>query len=1154
MRQFFRIRKLLSLETQYHQLMKHKLNFLAVFFLLAFANLEAQNTTTVQAFTYESTTRDTVISFPEGDHNNYEKIIMHYAMRCKDGLVSTPTDRNLGCGEWDYSCNTNIIDSTHIDSIQATALTHVISNFSGDEFPYTTEATYSYYQSELLNNEIIQINNEELYSVNSGSDVNTDIFQSESKNLKAFMIYEASKLINEGMTAGPIHHLSFESDANEGSFSRLRIYLKNTLENIVDTARPDFENLEEVYYNDATLSANGSQQFVFHTPFIWDGASNILIQLSYRNGEDGPSYLSSTSVSESQVMVSNQEDLNLELNGAQFLSNDGPLTSISNEITISFWSFGNNTLPVNTTIFEGVDGSNRRQVNVHLPWNNGQVYWDCGNDGGGYDRINKPANEEDFKKKWNHWAFVKNATSGIMEIYLNGQLWHSGTNAFRPIDIQKFVLGGNAAKSLAYPGKIDDFNIWAKALNQDEINQWMFKEINSTHPQYEHLVASYNFDSANETMQTDLSTNNYNLTAEGQLVYRSWLGDEKIKNFNVSNLLPNLTLGSGDYEMNNTSQVVLDSIVNPPNRIQSYFVEGTDLILDETSFAYEAGAMPVYNEACEQIGTIDVDAMDIIDIDTLDYYRKSPSKFEIMSFVTPYGIFLDLGPDGKSWTFDVTDFGPILKGDKRLFMDRGGQWQEDMDIKFVFHEGTPQRDVIDIQQVWPVSSENYIVLSEDRKFEPRSFVPNADAQQFKLKAVVTGHGQEGEFIPQTHFFNLNGGTPELQWQIWSECSENPIYPQGGTWIFDRAGWCPGEASHVQEYELEGIFVPGEPIELDYGIQSSPFGDSRYIINTQVVSYGPNNFELDAALEDVIYPSNKVEYTRLNPICDQAMIVVKNRGSNTLTEIQLEYGVEGFPTETYTWTGFIGVSQTKEIDLPLLNAMTLTSDGNFEVRITSVNGQVDEYSNNDEFISPFTAVPKYSKDLTLSFRTNLFPFESSYKVYNQFGEVIHQRNGSSLSANTTYVDDLTNLNGCYKIEAIDTGDDGFAFWANNDGNGYLIMNEPDEVPFLIADDFGGFVNYQFIAGELSNTDDVNEQIGFVNVFPNPSRDVFHLIFDGNQGEMQVMLTDQLGRLVKEFIMPANTTSKELNLESLESGIYFLVMKEKNNLMTKKLIKQ
>ena len=64
--------------------------------------------------------------------------------------------------------------------------------------------------------------------------------------------------------------------------------------------------------------------------------------------------------------------------------------------------------------------------------------------------------------------------------------------------------------------------------------------------------------------------------------------------------------------------------------------------------------------------------------------------------MTPYGIGLDFGMEGKTWVFDVTDFGPILKGEKRILMDKGGQWQEDIDIRFEYIEGTRTTNINEV--------------------------------------------------------------------------------------------------------------------------------------------------------------------------------------------------------------------------------------------------------------------------------------------------------------------------------------------------------------------------------------------------------------------------------------------------------------------------
>ena len=87
----------------------------------------------------------------------------------------------------------------------------------------------------------------------------------------------------------------------------------------------------------------------------------------------------------------------------------------------------------------------------------------------------------------------------------------------------------------------------------------------------------------------------------------------------------------------------------------------------------------------------------------------------------------------------------------------------------------------------------------------------------------------------------------------------------GTWIYDRAGWCPGEATDLQEFEITEIVTPGQPVEIDYGL-SPAFGDSRYLVNCQLVSYGEPNFDLDARIIDIKQPSDQAAYQRVNPMC------------------------------------------------------------------------------------------------------------------------------------------------------------------------------------------------------------------------------------------------------------------------------------------------
>ena len=391
----------------------------------------------------------------------------------------------------------------------------------------------------------------------------------------------------------------------------------------------------------------------------------------------------------------------------------------------------------------------------------------------------------------------------------------------------------------------------------------------------------------------------------------------------------------GEYDKSDNEIIVIDSIQNNANKVDYYEVINNNLTLVKTEYIYEAKDQPIFDENGDIVEYKSPNLEGTITINTLDYFFKSPMVFEIMSFVTPYGINLVLGMEGKTWTFDVTDFGPVLKGKKRIYLNRGGQWQEDMDIKFVFVEGTPARPVKSIQQLWPVTSENYITIQADNKFEPRMITKHADDAYVITKTTITGHGQEGEFIPREHYISVDG--IPFTWQVWKECADNPIYPQGGTWVYDRAGWCPGAASDTYVADFTYFFLDEEPAEIDYGI-SGGSGDSRYIVNSQLIKYGEANFQSDAAVEDIIYPSTKIEYGRFNPNCGQPTIKIKNNGLNNLSNATIEYGIEGGQTHTFQWSGNLDFLETRDVELPYLQEIAQSSEEKvFYAKILNPNG-------------------------------------------------------------------------------------------------------------------------------------------------------------------------------------------------------------------------
>ncbi len=1097
---------------------------------LAFSQNQA-----VQTFTYESQTRDTIIQFPDGDHNRFEKIIMYYSMRCKDGLVSTGSERNKGCGEWDYSCNTYIVDSTRIDSVKVTTPEYAMPGYSGSEFSYTDQTTYSFYQSihkEIIYDDVLKEDDYILSEATQELDTN---HWSNNQGLNMYYLIDANWF--EQNDVDRLTGIRWPV-TNEINFTNLIVQLSETNALSVDEALAESELEWQKYHHFNTTLTTENDLIGFYENYRWEEGFNVLVSFSYDNVQGLDSPIMGQTFDTSKLRLStNQNSKYLSIGPSGNIVLPYSVPEISDEITVSFWQRGADNLPVNSTILEAVDQSNLRQVNIHLPWSNGQVYWDCGNNGGGYDRINKTADPQDYKGTWNHWAFTKNTNTGVMQIFLNGELWHSGTNFFKQIDISKLTIGSNITESLSYYGDLDELRIWKKALDSETIKDFMHKQIDAQHPDFNDLIVYYNFNSTLTDEIQDISLGQRNGEINGQISWVNWKSKDLRIDAVESDLVPAHNLVDGIYFTTILDSLVIDSIANMPQRIDHYVINGTDRELAWTDYFYAAGDSPIYDEDGQVVGSINYPEVGVFEVGELLYYNKSPMSFEIMSFVTPYGIGLDFGLEGLTWTFDVTDFAPILKGEKRLFMSRGGQWQEEMDIRFEFIEGIPDRDIIDIQQIWKVDQIAYGSIQNDWRFEPRQFTYDPNVSSYVIKTAISGHGQQGEFIPRQHVIDVEGFTDS--WTVWKECAENPVYPQGGTWVYDRAGWCPGMATDIREYDVTPYFQFANTPTVDYNVLTAS-GDSRYIVNSQLVTYGEANKTNDVSVFDVIYPNGKIEHGRYNPSCKAPQIIIKNHGSESLKSVTIKYGIKGKSESSYNWQGNIPFLIEQKIVLPYDPKLNLAENGDIFFVNVETNDGTDQNLSNNSYETVIQKTDHYLNHLIIEWRTNLTPQETSYRVEDQNGNSILYKSGSVLNNNTIYRDTLSALNGCFTLRIIDTDNDGISWWANNDGNGYIRVKEEGGDWKLIATDFGAFIEYDFTAGMLTSVNNL-EEVKNVFVYPNPSvREVYLSDISNWDATIKMSIVDELGRVIFSEESDNYSLSNRVltGLENLHSGIYFI----------------
>jgi len=536
----------------------------------------------------------------------------------------------------------------------------------------------------------------------------------------------------------------------------------------------------------------------------------------------------------------------------------------------------------------------------------------------------------------------------------------------------------------------------------------------------------------------------------------------------------------------------------------------------------------------------------------------------LANVITPYGTYMqDSGSNGFSpnwvqrYTYDVTDFAPLLK-DSVLIRAFYGGWSTGFNVtlNFEFIEGTPPRNVLDIKNLW--SGSNSYADIQNLLSDTLVFIPQ-EAKNSIMRVTISGHGQDGEFTPGVDYsVSLNSENLYTQ-EIWrDDCGEVALYPQGGTWIYDRANWCPGDKATTRSHELTSFIQTGQENLLDFNIYRPNWNpaEASYIYDAQLITFQEPNFNLDAVMEDIISPSNKDEYFRFNPSCSNPIIKIKNQGSQILNSAEIHYGFDEFSNNIFYWSGSLKFGETEIIELPPIS-WNWDNQTAFYANIVTANNIEDEYEVNNMLKSNYEYVEEYPSSFAMWFKTNSYPNESSYEIRNNENELIFSKTG--MEANTLYRDTFNLAPGCYKIQILDTGgnqylnEDGLSWWANDDGSGYARLREvPGGFFKYYQADFGTELTDYFRIGNylISNTE--IEDILF-DVFPNPSNGNFNVFVESNINNKVILkVIDINGKVIKEMIKDNETSHQNFSIKDLPNGIYTILLESENDWMKKNIV--
>ncbi len=1142
-----------------------------IIFSLLFAAtvLSAADTVTVQTLTFDSIyTRRGVWTFPDNP-NEYRKILMSYTLKCDP---KTPHDK-FNCGEWDYLTYTTVHQNTgEYDTTYANQPVYMIGRSAPDTIYYSETPQNRNYEIKKSAREFISGENENIYSeFNNEEQMPLNLLIKKGSSHIRFLVGRDS-LRNSDLSKA-VQRLKIKTNLNEGDT------VKNIKIKAAYSSDSDFQKFDEYIFTDvydyhSIAGEDGVLDFVFNEEFTLNPLRGILFDIAIDTDKE----FEIQSADRGNTLISGLKngditDYFMQFDGEyDFIETDiNEELSGVNKFSIEGW-FRIDEWKQWTHLF----GKGSRTV-VELGPEEGQLYCMIRSYGNTHGNIKFAVQ----KGKWFHLAMIFDGSGESnrdkLKLYINGiekNLAYTGSIPSRTENNDiPFTISSLRHNTSALNGAADNIRIWNKVLSENDIINRMYISDVSNFDDSEYLIANYHFNNENDEINSFEDKFNINLYGMPQIEEKN--SEDLFFDAFLLNYRPDAELFSYDNieynELDNT--ITYNEELEPVSILEYELVDGSPEIINQ-QMVWLPGYVYDTDAAGNRIDSVYYEADNMLINDSFEYISAINEKynnFEIGRFITPYGINLDLGPDGFEWMYDVTDYAPLLTGEVEL---SAGNLQELIDLKFYFIKGTPARKVEEITQIWGARrSHSYANLDEDKVLSAKEISLNPDANQFKVKTRLTGHGHHsntGEFPhccewkDNTHYLYVNGNEV-ADWKIfrYTECGENPVFPQGGTWPGAREGWCPGDIVYDYEYEVTD-YITGNNATFDYDITDVPannegMGKGNYVVAMHLIQYAESEFDNDAEIYDVITPNNWDYYSRKNPICNDPVFKVRNNGTSDITSLTVKFGVSGNDMSEYTFDlsgSPIAPNQIETLQLSAGDSEFWLGNGEniFTVEIAEINGIGDEYPDNNISQTDFEMPDLFEGPVIIVYKTNLRANHFSYEVLDANGEQASDLN--PISNNRVYRDTLYNSNECMTFNLTDQYSYGLSYWAYPDqGSGYLrIENIDGDVLKSFNPDFGRGVFYSFRIGELSHVNDAQMEY-LVNLYPNPAKDVVTINSTMNFGNTEINIYDLLGNRVTAFEkFISEGTEFEINISNLSTGDYFIEFKTEKYRFTKRFLKK
>lgn len=530
--------------------------------------------------------------------------------------------------------------------------------------------------------------------------------------------------------------------------------------------------------------------------------------------------------------------------------------------------------------------------------------------------------------------------------------------------------------------------------------------------------------------------------------------------------------------------------------------------------------------------------------------KKDGETYEIARFVTPYG--KACGP----WLVDVTNFKSLLEGPSEFesYIQVWGSSGWLLNVSLSYVEGTSNHPYQKVTRLW--ASDNWVYGDPAKSYDlpERTLTTNAATKELEMRMTITGHGQgntdnAAEFSDKTHTIRVNGTNVATQ-RLWKEdCAQNSCSNQAGTWLYSRAGWCPGQAVNPYVLQLTPQLTAGQDIKVDYvlqdytnelrtGYDGSAHTEPHYKVHAYLIEKSdvPYGTYTNLKTQSVTYPSSTADASTATPV----KVMLKNDGNTQVSSVKLKYFINGELKAEETSATPIAAGGTFEYTFTTLANLTSNQPNTtYQIAVTaeadgdlSVSDDISSKSIVAPVVLPlnfvsFTAKASGKNNAVLTWKFNtteshaqfdIEALDSKIQVFNRIATV-SKNTQPGVVLQSTYTDQVSGTETMYyRIK-------------HRDSDGEVKYSEIKSVTF-------------------SNS-------GELKLYPNPVKDEVTLELQNIRNEVaSLQIVDVTGklRIQKSVNLREGFNTITVPAQGLITGYYNLLIKAGKDIRTISFIKE